>query len=247
MVTVAAAMMVLAVAASVAPRSARRASPLPGRGPAEALGHRLRAAARRRPDAQADRTLGSAVLWAAAATAVLGPAGIVFGIGRISLPVVRRRRQQRRGRFELWRQLPESADLIALCLSAGLPVTGSVGIVARAIDGPVGAALTEIDRRHRGGQRYAGAVDAVMAAGDEALRPLLAAIGAAQVDGGPAADAVRRLATDQREQRRRLAEADARRVPVLLLFPLVFCIVPAFVLIAIVPLVAGSAAELSFP
>jgi hypothetical protein len=40
--------------------------------------------------------------------------------------------------------------------------------------------------------------------------------------------------------RRRRAEEDARRLPVQLLFPLVLCVLPAFGLLAVVPLLLAS-------
>jgi hypothetical protein len=45
-------------------------------------------------------------------------------------------------------------------------------------------------------------------------------------------------------QRRRWAELHARRLPVQLLFPLVVCILPAFGLLAIVPLVLSALSSL---
>ena len=178
---------------------------------------------------------------------MLGPVGLGVGLVRAGAPVVQQRHRDRGRHRELWRQLPEAADLLALRLSAGLPVAAAVATVSGAHDGPVGAALTRIDRRHREGQRFAQAVSAVLVEVSADLRPLLTTIGAAHVDGGPVVESLRRLAADHREQRRRHGEAEARRVPVMLLFPLVCCILPAFVLIALVPLVAGSVGELSFP
>jgi tight adherence protein C len=52
------------------------------------------------------------------------------------------------------------------------------------------------------------------------------------------------LAAEVRAERRRRAEAAARRVPVKLLFPLVLCVLPAFGLLTVVPLLAGAATSL---
>ena len=53
-------------------------------------------------------------------------------------------------------------------------------------------------------------------------------------------DALIRLATEQRAVLRRRAETQARTVPVRLLFPLVFLVLPAFGLLTVVPaLLAG--------
>jgi tight adherence protein C len=58
--------------------------------------------------------------------------------------------------------------------------------------------------------------------------------------GAPVGPVLARLAAEERTALRRQAEAHARRVPVRLLFPLVFLILPAFVLLTVVPgLAAG--------
>ena len=53
-----------------------------------------------------------------------------------------------------------------------------------------------------------------------------------------------RLAVDARAARRRLGEAEARRLPVRLTFPLVSCTLPSFVLLAIAPAVLGALSTL---
>jgi tight adherence protein C len=52
--------------------------------------------------------------------------------------------------------------------------------------------------------------------------------------------ALERLGAELKLDRRRRAEEEARRVPVRLLGPLVACILPAFGLLTVVPLLAAS-------
>ena len=52
------------------------------------------------------------------------------------------------------------------------------------------------------------------------------------------------MADEARQHRRRGAEAAARELPVRLSFPLVLCTLPAFVLVAIVPLLVGALSSL---
>ena len=73
-----------------------------------------------------------------------------------------------------------------------------------------------------------------------ALRGLVDALLASDRLGAPVGPQLARLADEERAALRRRAEAHARRVPVKLLFPLVFLVLPAFVLLTVVPgLVAG--------
>ena len=61
--------------------------------------------------------------------------------------------------------------------------------------------------------------------------------------GAPAGPASTRLAHDVRADLRRRAEARARTLPVKLLFPLVFLVLPAFGLLTVVPALLSSLAR----
>ena len=75
-------------------------------------------------------------------------------------------------------------------------------------------------------------------------RDLASAIAGADRDGLPLGPVLDRLATEARAARRRLGEAEARRLPVRLTFPLVACTLPSFVLLAIAPAVLGALSTL---
>jgi tight adherence protein C len=75
-------------------------------------------------------------------------------------------------------------------------------------------------------------------------RDVAHAIAAADRDGLPLAPLLDRLAGDARAARRRHGEAEARRLPVRLTFPLVVCTLPSFVLLAIAPAVLGALSTL---
>ncbi|MDQ3987140.1 MAG: type II secretion system F family protein [Actinomycetota bacterium] len=65
----------------------------------------------------------------------------------------------------------------------------------------------------------------------------------AQTMGLPVADALESFALLRRTERRRQFEAETRRASVLMMIPLAVCILPAFVLIAFGPFLAGLGAE----
>jgi tight adherence protein C len=75
--------------------------------------------------------------------------------------------------------------------------------------------------------------------GVPALAPVADALLVSDRFGTPVGDALGRLATDLRADLRRRAEARARTIPVRLLFPLVFLVLPAFGLLTVVPAVAA--------
>ncbi len=64
---------------------------------------------------------------------------------------------------------------------------------------------------------------------------LIDLVASADRHGSPLAPMLESLAHEARSTRRRHHEADARRLPVRLSFPLVTCTLPSFVLLAIAP------------
>lgn len=241
-----AALAVAAIAGGAAPGRTRRPAPVAMPSMATLLGTAIRAGLRLPADRAADRRLGRAMVWTAIGVVVFGWPGAVVGVVRWAGPAATARRRSDGDRTAVSRELPEAADLLALCLTAGLSVARAIQVVGAVLAGPVGSVLHDLERRHHVGQSLASATSAAAHDVDPEIRPLLALLRSAHVDGGPAAVAFRRLADEGRERRRRQAEERARRAPVLLLFPLVCCILPAFVLLALVPLVGGSFSSLGW-
>jgi tight adherence protein C len=113
-------------------------------------------------------------------------------------------------------------------------------LVATCAPAPLGPALDAAERATSAGRPRA---DALL----DHLRPLGArahALADVLSDhlryGVPLLPALERTSLELRLDRRRAAEVEARRVPVRLLFPLVTCVLPAFALLTVVPLLAAS-------
>jgi tight adherence protein C len=159
-------------------------------------------------------------------------------------PAALERRARARHEQEIARSLPEIVDLFHLAVAAGLNVTLAVDAVARRATGPLvpelAAALDEVAL----GRRLGDALSDVPARAGERVRPLVTALVASDRYGSPLGDALGRLAAEVRADRRRRAEEIARRVPVKLLFPLVCCVLPAFGLLTLAPLIAGAVSAL---
>lgn len=138
------------------------------------------------------------------------------------------------------RALPDVVDLLALTTSAGLSLPLAHPLVAARVDAPVADALGAAEAEAAAGRPRADALlDALTPLGPGAAR-----VGHALADhlryGTPLAPALERLSAELRLERRREAEQEARRVPVRLLGPLVACVLPAFALLTVVPLLAAS-------
>lgn len=153
-------------------------------------------------------------------------------------------RRARRRAAEVAASLPEAVDLLALAVTAGCTVPQAVAVVAARGHGAVARSLRGVVAATGRGARCADALEALPTALGDAVRPLVAPLVACERYGAPVADALDRVASEVRAGQRRRAEEAARRIPVKLLFPLVLCILPAFALLTVVPLLAGGLASL---
>jgi hypothetical protein len=129
---------------------------------------------------------------------------------------------------------PETAELLAIALGAGLPPVAALTEVAAL--GPPAArrGLADAARRLHGGWPLAEAFEGTD------LDAVGAALAATARWGAPAEPALRRLAAEVRADRRAAGEAAAERAQLALLFPTTLLTLPAFVL-AVVPPVLWTA------
>ena len=210
----------------------------------------LRVAVRRRPTGAAPepalspRAVGAAAVAVAAAAAVALPLGAVVAFAWWAVPRHRARSAERRRVQRLESALPETVDLLVLAVGAGCNVPLAVAAAGRRGSGPLAAELRRVAGEVARGRRLADALDELPEVAGEPARSLAGVLSRCERYGTPALPALRRLADEVRVQRQRRAEAAARRVPVTLLFPLVVCILPAFALLTVAPLVAGALREL---
>jgi tight adherence protein C len=155
-------------------------------------------------------------------------------------PTFRARRYERRRAAALVADLPEVVDLLALAVGAGLTNRLALEGVVRHGHGALVAELDVVLEQVRLGRRLADALAELPTRAGEAVRPLSTVLVTAERYGAPLERTMGRLADDVRRQRQRRAEEAARRVPVKLLFPLVLCVLPAFGLLTVAPLVASA-------
>lgn len=152
----------------------------------------------------------------------------------------RRRRQAR-----LIADLPVAVDLLAACLRGGAPWHEAVAAVADAVGGPLGDELRAVSVQIRLG---ADPSEAWLALTKEPmLAPLARAAVRATSTGAALAPTLSRLARDQRRAVRSAAAARAQAAGIRALAPLGLCFLPAFVLLGVVPAIAGIASTILLP
>jgi len=128
-------------------------------------------------------------------------------------------------------------DLFALACGAGLTVAAALRIVAAHTAGPLGHAFADAVAAVDDGARVSDVLVDLPARVGEVVRPLSSALAMAARYGTPVVPALERAAIEIRLEQRRSLEERARRLPVQLLFPLVFCCLPAFALLTVAPFV----------
>jgi pilus assembly protein TadC len=143
----------------------------------------------------------------------------------------------RRERDVAARELPHFVDLFACALRSGASPHAALAAVAAACPGPTARRLDGALARLRMG------VDPVLVWGgladDDVLATLGRTLARAETSGSSVADAVERLADELEQSSLAAVEDRARAVGVKAAVPLGLCLLPAFLLIGIVPTVAG--------
>jgi tight adherence protein C len=206
-----------------------------------AVGGPARRLAGRPGDDVRDARVGRALV-VAVVVLVCGTGPVVAAAGALATwatPVAIAARARSRRREAVADETPEVVELIRLAIGSGLNVRLALDAVTRHHDGVIADEVRQALGRVERGERLADALDSMVLDSD-AVRPLVDALVATERDGAPLVDPLDRVATDARTASRRRAEEAARRVPVKLLFPLVFCTLPAFVLLTVVPVLLRS-------
>jgi tight adherence protein C len=160
---------------------------------------------------------------------VLTPLG--FFVPDITLYQVAYNRNER-----VRRDLPDSMDLLTISVEAGLPFDSALSQVARNTTGPLADELFRVLQEMQIGL---GRTDALHALGERTnvpeLRGFVTAMVQADSFGIPIASVLRVQAREMRVKRSQRAEEMAQKVPVKILFPLIFCILPALFIVVMGP------------
>jgi pilus assembly protein TadC len=139
-------------------------------------------------------------------------------------------------RSRLAGEVPSLLDLLAVSVTAGLSPRLALERAPELVSGSLSATLEAARRDAALGAPWRQALEtAGRTTGLDELRRLALALDRAERLGSPVAERLRDLAVEVRLERRTRREERARRAPVQMLFPLVFLILPAFVLSAVVP------------
>lgn len=198
------------------------------------------------PAVDVDRVLGHKVCGAlAGATGWIllrpgGAAGPVLGAALVAggyfLPDFLLARRARSLRDRASSSVADLLDLVAVSVSAGLTPRLALERAPEALGGPLGHEVSRARHAVSLGSSWRVVIRRVAERTElPELRRLAVTLERSERLGTPVAGRLRELAKEVRAERAARREERARRAPVAMLFPLVFFILPAFVIAAVVP------------
>ncbi len=136
-------------------------------------------------------------------------------------------------------QAPVVADLLGTAIAAGATVPEALTVVSRAMDEPIrsrlAAVVTAVELGADPTSAWATWLD------EPALSPVAQAVIRSQHSGSPLSVVLDSAAADMRHAYRADVEARARAAGVRAVAPLALCFLPAYLLVGVVPVVAGFA------
>jgi tight adherence protein C len=141
---------------------------------------------------------------------------------------------------EVQRAMPDTLDLLTICVEAGLGFDGAIGRVVEkrndALSGEFGRALTEM----RMGRSRREALRSLVERTDvQDVNTFVSAIVQSEQLGVPISRVLHSQADQMRVRRRQRAEEAAHKAPIKMLFPMVFLIFPAMFVVILGPAMPG--------
>jgi tight adherence protein C len=152
------------------------------------------------------------------------------------LPFVWLRRRVAARKKALLRALPDALDLMAIGVSAGLSLDGAMLEVIQKWDDELSREFSQVLTEIRMGMsRRQALLNLVERTQLEDIRLLVAALVQAEELGTNVSETLTVQAEQLRIRRRQLAEEQARKAPLKMLFPLIFCIFPSLFVVILGP------------
>jgi tight adherence protein C len=134
------------------------------------------------------------------------------------------------------RQMPDMIDLLVVTIEAGLGILASMRVAAEGLADPLGQELRLTLQEQRMGLSVFEAIESLgKRANAPNMRIFVRALIQGEKLGVSIGTTMRNVALEMRKRRKAAAEEKAQKMPIKLLFPLVFLIFPAIMIVLLVP------------
>lgn len=145
---------------------------------------------------------------------------------------------KRRSRMEqIDKQMPDMIDLLVVTIEAGLGVLASMRVASESMSDPLGQELRLTLQEQRMGLSVGQAIESLGRRADAPnMRIFVRAITQGERLGVSIGTTMRNLSLEMRKRRRAMAEERAQKMPIKMLFPLIFFIFPALFIVILTPM-----------
>ena len=140
---------------------------------------------------------------------------------------------------------PECIDLFIAALRAGYSPAQAINFLGQHAPGVLRPHFIAAARRIDEGERFVDAIRLLQSEIGAVSQSMCEVLISGDRLGIPVENLLFQLGNEARLNRRRRAETEARQLPIRLSLPLVMCILPSFVILIIVPTIAGTLSQLN--
>lgn len=164
----------------------------------------------------------------------------ILGLAGWQLPAIAIQRRGRGRLEEVERQLPAAIDLLIATVEAGMGFAASIGLVSERLTGPLGDELRLTMQQQSLGISLPEALDEMVERCDcSSLRAFVRTASRGETMGVSIGPVLRELSADERRRRSQSARERMQKAPIKMLFPLMFLIFPALMIVLMYPAAYG--------
>lgn len=133
-------------------------------------------------------------------------------------------------------EVADTIDQLSMMVRAGLGIDAAIARLARTSTGPLAEEFARVVQDMRvGAPRVVALANLAERTGVTELRSFTAALAQAEQLGVPVAHTLELQAEELRMRRHQLAEEQAMKLPVKILFPMVLCLLPVLLIVLLAP------------
>lgn len=163
---------------------------------------------------------------------------VAAGVGGWFAPVYYIELKRRKRMALIDKQMPDMIDLLVVTIEAGLGILASMRVASESMSDPLGQELRLTLQEQRMGLSVGQAIESLGRRCDAVnMNIFVRAITQGERLGVSIGTTMRNLSVEMRKRRRAMAEERAQKMPIKMLFPLIFFIFPALFIVILTPMI----------